>query len=193
MTDGPPPPPADLPLAGREGLPDDLRVLLADYPRDHWPSHPDFNGLVAFWLDRHGEFRRLLSGMKADAESLIGLGMDPTAYRRRLSQSGSIFLQNLTGHHQIEDRHYFPQLAQMEHRLQRGFDMLDRDHHDLEDWLKRFADEADAALSAPDDAALREAAARFRGGLKGLGKMLDRHLTDEEDLILPVILKHRVG
>jgi iron-sulfur cluster repair protein YtfE (RIC family) len=183
----------DLPLSGRAGLPDDLRVLLADYPRDGWPAHPDFNGLVAFWLDRHGEFRRLLSQMKTDAESVIGHGSDPIVFRSRLSQTGSTFLQNLTGHHQVEDQHYFPQLAAMEHRLQRGFDMLDRDHHDLDGWLKRFADGANAALSAPDDAALREAAARFRGGLKGLGRMLDRHLTDEEDLILPVILKHRVG
>lgn len=184
---------ADLALADRAGLPDDLRVLLAEFPRDGWAAHPDFNGLVAFWLDRHGEFRRLLSVMKTDAESIIGHGMDAAAYRQRLSRTGSTFLQHLTGHHQIEDDHYFPQLAAMEHRLQRGFDMLDCDHHDLEGWLKRFADGANAALGAADDAALREAVAGFRGGLKGLGRMLDRHLTDEEDLILPVILKHRVG
>ncbi len=193
MTAAPDPAAADLPLAGRDGLPGDLRVLLADYPRDGWSAHPDFDGLVAFWLDRHGEFRRLMAEMKGDAERLIGHGIDPGRFRQRLSRSGSTFLQHLHGHHQIEDSHYFPQLARMEPRLRRGFDMLDRDHHDLEGWLKRFADEANAALAAPDDAALREAAARFRGGLKGVGRMLDRHLTDEEDLILPVILKHRVG
>ncbi len=193
MTHIPKPAAASLPLSGRTGLPDELRVLLDDYPRDGWSAHLDFNGLVAFWLDRHGEFRRLMAEMRADAENLIGHGMDAERFRQRLSRSGSTFLQHLTGHHQIEDTQYFPQLAQMEPRLQRGFDMLDRDHHDLEGWLKRFADEANAALAAPDDAALREAAGRFRGGLKGLGRMLDRHLTDEEDLILPVILKHRVG
>jgi iron-sulfur cluster repair protein YtfE (RIC family) len=186
-------PDGDRPLDTRAGLPEALRVLLAEYPREAWPDHPDFDGLVAFWLDRHAEFRHLLAAMKADAESAIGLGIDPGEFRRRLSRRGTTFLQRLSGHHRIEDHHYFPQLAAMERRLARGFETLDRDHHELEDWLARFAESANAALAAPEDAALREAAAGFRRHLKGLGRMLDRHLTDEEDLILPVILKHRVG
>jgi iron-sulfur cluster repair protein YtfE (RIC family) len=184
---------ADLPLDSRTGLPEAQRFLLAEYPREGWPDHPDFNGLVPFWLDRHIEFRHLIHAMKADAESAIGLGIEPDEFRRRLSRRGTVFLQHLSGHHRIEDHHYFPQLSAMETRLARGFEMLDRDHHDLEDWLARFAESANAALAAPGDAALRQAAAGFRRHLKGLGRILDRHLTDEEDLILPVILKHRVG
>ena len=51
--------PDDLALGVRAGLPDALRVLLADYPREGWESHPHFTGLVRFWLDRHLMFRPL--------------------------------------------------------------------------------------------------------------------------------------
>jgi hypothetical protein len=39
----------------------------------------------------------------------------------------------------------------------------------------------------------REAAATFRADLAAFKAMLVRHLTDEQDLGLPVVLKHRVG
>ncbi|MGB0354336.1 MAG: hemerythrin domain-containing protein, partial [Paracoccaceae bacterium] len=55
-----------LALAHREGLPDALRILLQDYPRETWQAHPNFGGLVAFWLDRHLMFRRL-DAMLTDA------------------------------------------------------------------------------------------------------------------------------
>ncbi len=81
----------------------------------------------------------------------------------------------------------------MEPRIARGFDMLDRDHHDLHDRIERFAAGANAVLGWAGDAGLRDSIARFGEDLAGFEAMLDRHLTDEEDLVLPVVLKHRVG
>jgi len=40
-------------LAQRSRLPDALRVLLEQYPRDMWESHRNFDGLTRFWLERH--------------------------------------------------------------------------------------------------------------------------------------------
>jgi hypothetical protein len=71
--------------------------------------------------------------------------------------------------------------------------MLDRDHHDLHALTDRFAAGANHALAQTTDAARREAAGGFLADLDRFGRMLDRHLTDEEDLIVPVVLKHRVG
>ena len=45
-----PPSVGELPLDVRDGLPDELRVLLKDFPRESWSNHPDFNGLTAFWI-----------------------------------------------------------------------------------------------------------------------------------------------
>jgi iron-sulfur cluster repair protein YtfE (RIC family) len=132
--------------------------------------------------------------MKSDAEDLISQAMDPDKYRSRLSQLGSTFVNQLHGHHRVEDDQFFPQLEALEMRLQRGFEMLDRDHHAIDGLLAKFTDQANGVLAHDvDDAALREGAAVFRRDLKGLNVLLERHLSDEEDLVLPIILKHHVG
>jgi hemerythrin-like domain-containing protein len=183
----------DLPLATRGGLPDALRVMLAEFPRAQWAAHRDFNGLAAFWLDRHLGFRRVMGLLQTDAQAIIDGRMGAQDWGRRLTRLGSGFLGELVGHHQIEDDAYFPKLAAMEPRILRGFEMLDRDHHDLHALIDRFAAGANHALAQTTDAARREAAGGFLTDLERFGRMLERHLTDEEDLIVPVVLKHRVG
>ena len=189
-----PPSVGELPLDVRDGLPDELRVLLTELPRDSWSNHPDFNGLTAFWIERHMLFRKLLTLMKSDAEDLISRAMDPEKFRGRLSHLGSTFVNQLHGHHRVEDDQFFPQLEALEMRLQRGFEMLDRDHHALDGLLSIFTDQANGVLAeTADDQILREKTALFRRDLKGLHRLIERHLTDEEDLVLPIILKHHVG
>jgi hemerythrin-like domain-containing protein len=106
-----------------------------------------------------------------------------------VSAIGGHLVQDLLGHHQIEDDAYFPQMVQLERRLGRGFDILDRDHHALDALLDGFVKSANQALQAKDS---RAAAGRFREGLMPFERQLIRHLQDEEDLIIPVILKHRM-
>jgi hemerythrin-like domain-containing protein len=188
-----PPAPDPLSLATRTDLPAEYRVLLADYPRAEWPAHPDFNGLAAFWLDRHLAFRKVMGLLGADTEALIDRRIDPQDWGQRLVRLGSRFLGDLAGHHQIEDDAYFPKLAALEPRIGRGFDLLDRDHHALHGLIDRFASGANDALAEARDATRREAAARFAGELTEFERLLARHLDDEEDLVLPVVLKHRLS
>jgi iron-sulfur cluster repair protein YtfE (RIC family) len=182
----------DLDLLCRTDLPAEFRLILGDYPRATWPDHRDFNGLAAFWLDRHLGFRQTMAALTTEAEGLLNRNLDPAQWKRRLSQRGSALLGDLIGHHQIEDHTYFPELTRLEPRLARGFDMLDADHHALHDLIDRFATGANAALSA-QGTALHVAAAAFHKDLQQFETLLARHLTDEEDLVLPVVLKHRVG
>jgi iron-sulfur cluster repair protein YtfE (RIC family) len=175
----------------RAGLPDALRVLLAEYPREGWQSDPHFQGLVSFWLDRHQMFRRLMETMQTETRTLIDRKSDPRQFAGRLSRLGGMFVQELHGHHQIEDHHYFPVLAKKEPRISRGFEILDTDHHALDTHLETFVKGANAVLSRLDDrAALQTAAGRFDADLSRLEGFLNRHLLDEEDLIVPIILKH---
>lgn len=185
--------PDQLSLSTRTDLPAEYRILLADYPRAEWPAHPNFNGLAAFWLDRHLGFRKVMGLLRADAEALIDRRVDPKDWGQRLVRLGSRFLGDLVGHHQIEDDAYFPQLATLEPRIARGFDLLDQDHHALHGLIDRFATGANAALAEARDATRREAAARFAGDLSEFERLLARHLDDEEDLVLPVVLKHRLS
>lgn len=177
-------------LSHREGLPPDLLTLLDSLPRSGWADVPGFGGLAAFWLDRHLAFRRLLDLLAGDAQAVADGRMDPGQWHPRLIRLGGHLVQELQGHHQIEDEAYFPQMQQLEPRLLRGFDLLDRDHHALDGLLHGFANAANAALRAEKP---RAAAGRMAEHLAPFARQLQRHLEDEEDLIIPVILKHRMG
>ncbi|KUF12562.1 hemerythrin domain-containing protein [Pseudoponticoccus marisrubri] len=173
-----------LDLDRRDGLPDALRVLLHEHPRATWPGHDNFAGLVAFWLDRHLMFRKLGKTLRTDAEAAVDGRLDLPQMQARLSRYGAMLVQQLHGHHQIEDMHYFPVLGQRDPRLSRGFEILDRDHHAMDALLERFTGAANAVLQGRDEPG------RFHAEVSGFETLLLRHLEDEEDLIVPVLLKY---
>ncbi len=178
-------------LESRSGLPDALRVLLAEFPRESWESHDNFGALIQFWLDRHLMFRRLLDSMNDELERALDGDLEPRMLGMRLSRYGTLFIGELHGHHTIEDTHYFPQLKVLEKKLEHGFEILDRDHKDLDVHLDAFAEEANSLLRRIGDGAdWRPDAEVMRSGVMRLEGFLDRHLTDEEDLVVPVLLKH---
>lgn len=182
-----------LALDQRSALPDEYLLILRDYPRGHWQSHSHFNGLAAFWLDRHINFRAMMVHMQKDAQARIDNALSSADYAQRLQRIGSRFLGELAGHHQIEDTVYFPQLAALEPRIARGFDLLDADHHALHDLISSFASGANAVLNARSDADQRKEVAAFEPALARFDTLLGQHLADEEDLVVPVVLKHRVA
>ncbi|SLN37750.1 hemerythrin domain-containing protein [Roseisalinus antarcticus] len=179
-----------LALEERSGLPEPLRVLLAEYPREGWAAHRNFQGMVQFWLERHMMFRKLLAVMQEDAEKVLDAKMGPDEFAARLSRYGGMFVNELHGHHQIEDVHYFPVLQKQDRRVARGFDILDHDHHAIDGHLNAFVESANGALkSIGEPARMKDGAGGFRDRLLRLNGFLDRHLTDEEELVVPVILK----
>lgn len=182
--------PHDLLLETRDGLPADLRYLVEKYPREQWRDHANIGGMAGFWLQRHDMFRELggmLTGGIGDyREGRLGARDFAGWFTPRLQ----FFLQQLHGHHQVEDLHYFPAFARAENRLQRGFDILDNDHHVIHDALERNAETANAFLRAleQDEDRQRFAADAYAGENERLIAMLARHLADEEDIIIPLIL-----
>ena len=178
----------ELKLEERDGLPDALRVLLEAFPREHW-SEDTLDELTKFWLQRHMMFRRLMGHMADDAKRLSDGAMDPDIYARHLAQLGSHFVQDLHAHHHIEDEAYFPKLIKSDPRLERGFEMLEADHQAIDLHLNAFVEAANELIrTAPDGR--KALGTPFHDHLTGLQMLLHRHLTDEEDLVVPVILKH---
>lgn len=176
----------------RCGLPDALRTLVEEYPRDIWETHNHFDGLVRFWLERHAMFRKLLKMLKEDTNSLDEGQLAITEYQPRLQRFGSIFVNELHTHHHIEDHQYFPKLIEMERSLSRGFEILDKDHNALDGHLSAFAKDANQLLQArPLQGS--EAIDRMQNRTEDLQTFLNRHLTDEEELVVPIILKHGFG
>lgn len=177
-------------LETRNGLPADLKLLIEKYPREIWPHHENLGQMAQFWLQRHDMFREMgsiLTGAisewregKTDANGFAGF------FIPRLNW----FLGNLDGHHNIEDQHYFPVFRNAEKRLTRGFDILDGDHESIHSALEANANAANsfvAALKTGGDP-LKYAGDDYQRQNERLVAMLMRHLEDEEDLIIPVIL-----
>jgi hypothetical protein len=175
-----------LPLSRRPALPDALRHLVETIPRESWAQHPHFGGLAAFWMDRHGMFRQILDMLVADTQARIGNDLDPIAHRQRLQRLGGMLVGELHMHHNIEDMQYFPKLRALQPSLDHGFDLLEGDHAALDGLLAQFTSSANGVLTGETEPGA------FLDALQDFAVLMDRHLTDEEDLIVPVLLKHGV-
>lgn len=178
-------------LANRTQLPDALRVLLEDYPRAGWEADPGFDPLTRFWLDRHLMFRKMLDEMRKQADQLLDRKEDPDRFRAATSRYGSMFVNGLHEHHSIEDQYYFPKLSGNDPRLLRGFEILDKDHHALDAYLASLVDSANVVLAPIEDRdVMQDKVGLYRADLVSLEKLLNRHLVDEEELVVPIILRY---
>ncbi|MGH1367601.1 MAG: hemerythrin domain-containing protein [Maritimibacter sp.] len=178
-------------LTTRTGLPPELRILADAYPREMWQGHANFSQLTAFWLDRHGMFRELTAKLIASSQEQLDGKSDPMRFGANLSRLTGFFLENLHGHHSIEDHHYFPQLAPLDSRVARAFELLDADHHALHEHLSGLAEATNAVLRPLQDGAqITDPTAKLLRSQTALTGFLERHLTDEEDVVIPLILEY---
>ena len=157
-------------------------MLAEAYPRADWEAHGNFGEMVRFWMQRHAMFRELIGVLRSDAETMADGGIGFDAYAPRLSRYGGMFLNELHMHHNIEDQHYFPQLIKLDARLEQGFDLLEADHEAIDPMLHEMAEAANAVLQGGEIGVLRDRIVAF-------GSLLERHLTDEEEIVVPVILE----
>jgi iron-sulfur cluster repair protein YtfE (RIC family) len=181
---------AALTLAAREGWPAELRELIERYPRECWGGHENLGQMAQFWLSRHAMFRELAAMIEGATARFRDGKMAAPEFAQFFAPRLQFMLQQLQAHHQIEDHHYFPIFRKAEEKLVRGFDVLENDHHELHDNIDstvvaandflRGLDGGADALESAGDAYAATSATLFRG--------LTRHLDDEEDLIVPLIL-----
>ena len=179
-----------LALAKRSGWPEDLRVLIERYPRDQWDAHANLGDMARFWLSRHAMFRELSTAIGEITSQFRSGRLLPAEFARQFVPRLQFILDQLNVHHQIEDLHYFPIFRAADARLTRGFDVLEGDHHHIHGDMARTAEAANAllqALQAGGDI-LRQSSDDYANASASLLKGLVRHLDDEEDLIVPLIL-----
>lgn len=99
-------------------------------------------------------------------------------------------MENLQRHHHIENNHYLPLLVARKRRLEQGFQILYADHQALDGYIAAFVDGAKVMLRAVAAGTFRAEAGAFHAQLTRLSGFLEWLLADEEDLIVPVILRH---
>ncbi len=179
-----------LDLQERDGWPAELRLLIERYPHEAWTGHGNLGEVARFWLDRHAEFRALGKMLTAATDDFRAEKLTADEFRRFFAPRLQFFLQGLEGHHQIEEFQYFPIFRRAEPRLLKGFDVLEGDHEAIHANILRVVDAANRMLRTfeGDTDARRAATDAYADRSGGLLKSLVRHLDDEEDLIVPVIL-----
>lgn len=176
-------------LLQRSGLPDDLRLLVARYPRETWREHRNLGDTARFWLERHGMFRELGAAIADGATDFREERTKARPFIQWLAPRFNFFLSELHMHHNVEDHHYFPRFRAADARLARGFDILDADHVTID---RNIHELAEAGMTL--DKAIRDGG-DLKGPAAALGERLDatlamliRHLDDEEDIVVPLIL-----
>ena len=179
-----------LALARRSGWPEDLRVLVARYPREQWNAHPNLGEMARFWLSRHAMFRELSGAIEQIAALFRAGKLPPEEFVRQFVPRLQFMLGQLNVHHQIEDFHYFPIFRAADERLARGFDVLEGDHHHIHADMARTAETANALLHSLQGGGdtMRRCGDGYADASAALLKGLAQHLDDEEDLIVPLIL-----
>lgn len=179
-------------LDQRNGWPAELRELLEHYPRDTWAAHDC--SMAQFWLEIHDGFRRECVALQADIDDYRHERAAMAEFAVRSSSRLHRMIFHLHGHHQIEDFHYFPSFRAAEARLAAGFDTLGADHEQLQRDIAAALDASGTFLSAAHAAgvenstAQRHAADRYIAASETLYRRLCRHLNDEEDLIVPLMI-----
>ena len=179
-----------LSLKTRTALPAGLAFLLDAYPREVWEGHPNRGQWCEFWLQRHQMFRDFSTALADACGQLADGRVEAAAFHEWFVPRVNFYLGEIDTHHKVEEYHYFPVLAQADPKMARGIELLEGDHRVVHDLL-HAAHGAVVAL----DAAIRETPADIvstapsaRDGIAALGDGLGRHLDDEEDLIVPLIL-----
>lgn len=177
-----------------ENMPGEMQILLETYPRDSWDSHPGFKERTRHWLGAHQMFRRLAELVRTDAEHFLDRTVSPDAYAARLSYYGNALVGNLHGHHGWEDRSYFPELSAADPRFDAGLEVLEKDHADLDLVLDQYTRTANRAIKLIhlDEAQARSEVGALRDTSEVIEAFLKRHLSDEEELAVPIILHHRL-
>ena len=186
------PGPEALRLGDRRGLSDDIAFLRTHYPRSGWRSHANFGQLANFWLHVHASLRDEGSEVSRIVDAFRDRQIDGNELQRAFVPRLNGFLQHLDQHHRIEDDAYFPKFRQLDERLVVGFDLLEADHELIHQQLVATVEHARGLLNAlltPGEGE-RQAADAYAVQAQHLLALLLRHLADEEELVIPAMLKH---
>lgn len=176
-------------LAKRPGLTAELRELLFDTPKEDWGSHSNYWRGADIWQAIHRSLLHESGLFVSGLETLIDLPkgqMDTALLLSNLRQLGGHLVGHAHVHHHVEDDHYFPRFKEVFPQLGRPIDLLDCDHRVLEESLDSVEHHVRTLTT---EAANRDVIAETLASARKLDGILTRHLADEEDIVIPALLK----
>lgn len=165
-------------------LQSDWLYLHEQMPPQKWYHLPSF-GTASTWLGMHQSLCRGQGEIEQLNQTFAGGKLEWADYRETLLRLSYVHYGHLEGHHRLEDVRYFPKFRKLEPKLAQGFDILDNDHHHIDEQLHdiqtllrqlRQSQTADPKL-----------AEQLLTHIGQSGEWLYRHLMDEEDLVIPIL------
>jgi nicotinamidase-related amidase len=156
---------------------------------------------VLDWVKKTGKKKLVMAGLWTEVclslpvIDALAEGFEVYIVTDASGGGSTVLLGELDRHHHVEDDYYFPPFAAVVPKLQKGFDILDNDHGVIHGAIYRLGNasrELIAALSGEAsgrDGDAPRVAERLAGEIEGFDRTLLRHLKDEDDLIIPLILE----
>ncbi len=178
----------------RDGWPVETATLLADYPRAAWPDHPNFARSIQNWMGAHGGFRQLGAIVRDETEEFLDRNTPADEFARRLGYYGDLLVRNLHGHNTWEDRAFFPEIRAADPRFGHGLETLEADHEVLDQTIDSLTRQANRVIKLVqlEETQARSEAGALHDSATRIERFLERHLTDEEDLIVPILLHNKM-
>lgn len=137
------------------------------------------------WLNIHADIRKRQHILTQISDAYQSGSIEWSEYRSQILPRINQYIMKLHHHHNIEDQSYFPMFIRMYPQLKSGFEILDRDHVHLDKILHELqALNAKLAKTDVEDKALGE---QLHKTLIDVSNLLSQHLTDEEDLVIPIL------
>ena len=162
----------------------DWLFLYNKLPPDQWFG-ADYAYKTSGWLKVHTNIRKRQRILVQISESYISGEFDWSEYRSQILKRINMHVLKLHKHHGVEDDGFFPEFVSMYPKLAPAFEILGHDHEYLNELLDKLQIQNDQlARSEVEDKALAE---ELHKTLVAVTDLLQQHLTDEEDLVIPIL------
>ncbi len=178
----------------RAPMPEAHKILFTQYPREAWDNHPNFKQKTMNWMNAHTGFKALNELCQEATENGIDKKWSYEKTAQYIGYYGNMMVQSLHGHHNWEDRNFFPEIMAADDRAEAGLDLLESDHQELDERLDRITRQSNRVLKLVDldPSQVHDELGLLHPEFDALGKLLTRHLEDEEDLIVPIIIHNKL-
>lgn len=165
-------------------LDSDWLFLYEKLPPNQWYSS-DYAYKTSGWLNVHTNIRKRQRILRQLSEEYLMGALNWDNYRPQILERIGIHVLKLHQHHSVEDHGFFPEFVSSYPQLKTGFEILERDHVRLNALLDELQGLNDELVKAKvEDKALAD---RLHQNLIAGTDFLSQHLTDEEDLVVPIL------
>ena len=180
-------------LGKRNGLPDSLRELLKKYPRDTWEEDVLNGNWVGYWLGRHSVFKEISFAINQSLQNILDNKISTSKFLNDYIQLMNLMLKNLNSHHTVEDNYIFPKFSQKIEKFSYGLDLLENDHHLIHSSIDNVVAEGNSLIKTINDNQafdIKKVVGSYKTVNDEFDKLLMAHLNDEEDLLIPLVVKY---